>query len=148
MVYILSSPLYSVAYVTYFQSEFPLRFHNLSLDSKPECIRDMKGFFLFFEIFAEVIFLPTRFMARLATIDNTHLGFYVPKYVKEFYDLDEGIYKGGIAPSEGDLTSCSIKLRTYKHTLRGTLPKNVGRKGSIVEVWLYRHSKVSFKKPT
>jgi hypothetical protein len=91
--------------------------------------------------------LPTRFMARLATVDNTHLGFYVPKYVKEFYDLEEGSYKGGIAPSEGDLTSCSIKLRPYKHTLRGTLPKNIGRKGSIVEVWLYRHSRVPFKKP-
>ncbi|MFW9910412.1 MAG: hypothetical protein ACFFEF_17790 [Candidatus Thorarchaeota archaeon] len=92
--------------------------------------------------------MPTRFMARLATIDSSHLGFYVPKYVKEFYDLQEGNYKGGIAPREGDLTSCSIKLRPYKHTLRGTLPKNIGQKGSVVEVWLYRHSWIPFKKPT
>lgn len=92
--------------------------------------------------------LPTRFMARLAKIDNSHLGFYVPKYVKEFYQIEEGNYKGGIAPKEGDLTSCSIKLRTYKHTLRGTLPKDIGKKGSVVEVWIYRHSLTPAKKPS
>ncbi len=108
----------------------------------------MKGFFLLNEICDKVIFLPTRFMARLATIDSKHLGFYVPKYVKDFYDLEEGNYKGGIAPREGDLTSCSIKLRPYKHTLRGTLPPNIGRKSAVVEVWLYRHSRIPFKKPT
>ena len=85
-------------------------------------------------------------MARLARIDNKHLGFYVPKYVKEFYQIDEGNYKGGIAPKEGDLTSCTVKLRPYKHTLRGTLPQNIGRQGSIVEVWIYRHSRIPVKK--
>jgi hypothetical protein len=111
-------------------------------------INSVERFFFIHEISSGGDCLPTRFMARLSKIDNTHLGFYVPKYVKEFYALEEGAYKGGIAPSEGDLTSCSIKLRPYKHTLRGTLPKNVGRRGSIVEVWIYRHSKIPLKKPT
>lgn len=105
-------------------------------------------FFFIGEISFAGDYLPTRFMARLSKIDNTHLGFYVPKYVKEFYILEEGAYKGGIAPSEGDLTSCSIKLRPYKHTLRGTLPKNIGRRGSVVEVWIYRHSRIPLKKST
>ena len=90
--------------------------------------------------------MPTRFIARLSKIDEDHLGFYVPKFVMGFYRLEEGRYKGGISPTEGDLTSCSIKLRKYKHTLRGTLPKNIGKKSDIVEVWLYRHSKTPLKK--
>ena len=90
--------------------------------------------------------MPTRFITRLSTVDKDHLGFYVPKFVMDFYKLEEGRYKGGISPTEGDMTSCTIKLRKYKRTLRGTLPKNIGKKSDVVEVWIYRYSKLPLPK--
>ncbi len=38
--------------------------------------------------------MPVRFLARLSKYDKNHLGFIVPKYVKEFYKPEPGKYKG------------------------------------------------------
>ena len=82
--------------------------------------------------------LPVRFLSRLSTLDKNHLGFFVPKYVMDFYNLVPGKYKGGISLSHGEINSCPIQLRDFRHTLRGKLPPNIGKKGAIVEVWIYR----------
>ncbi|MFW9832710.1 MAG: hypothetical protein ACFFEK_01840 [Candidatus Thorarchaeota archaeon] len=82
--------------------------------------------------------MPIRFISRVSEYDKTHLGFYVPKYVMEFYQLKSGRYKGGVSLSFGDITSCPINLTKFRHTLRGRLPPNVGKKGVISEIWIYR----------
>ena len=89
--------------------------------------------------------MPIRFISRVSEYDKKHLGFYVPKYVMEFYQLKPGLYKGGVSLSFGDVTSCPINLTKYKHTLRGRLPPNIGKKGSISEVWIYRDTWVAPK---
>jgi len=74
--------------------------------------------------------MPVRFISRLSEYDKKHLGFYVPKHVSlEF----------------GDVTSCPINLTKFKHTLRGRLPPNVGKKGAISEVWIYRDTWIAPK---
>jgi hypothetical protein len=82
--------------------------------------------------------VPIRFISRVSDHDKKHLGFYVPKYVMDFYQLKPGRYKGGVSLTFGNVTSCPINLTKYRHTLRGRLPPNVGKKGSISEVWIYR----------
>jgi len=89
--------------------------------------------------------VPIRFIARASEYDKKHLGFYVPKYVTDFYSLKPGRYKGGISLSHGDVTSCGINLIKYKHTLRGRLPPDVGKKNAISEVWIYRDTWVAPK---
>ncbi len=95
--------------------------------------------------------MPIRFIARLSNIDKNNIGFYVPKYVKEFYGLKPGLYKGGISSTHGEVTSSSIKLKKYKKTLTGVLKKNIGEPGKISEVWIYRDTwtppKTPVKKP-
>jgi hypothetical protein len=82
--------------------------------------------------------MPIRFLSRLSQFDKKHLGFYVPKYVKVFYSLKPGKYKGGISMEHGEVTSCSIRLTEYRKTLRGRLPPNKGEKEKIAEIWIYR----------
>ncbi|MFW9909021.1 MAG: hypothetical protein ACFFEF_10630 [Candidatus Thorarchaeota archaeon] len=82
--------------------------------------------------------MPIRFIARLSKKDPKHLGFYVPKYVMDFYGLQPGDYKGGISLKHGEVNSCSIKLQKSFRTLRGRLPPNFGKRDSIAEIWIYR----------
>jgi hypothetical protein len=89
--------------------------------------------------------VPIRFISRVSEYDKTHLGFYIPKYVMEFYQLKSGRYKGGVSLSFGDVTSCPINLTKFRHTLRGRLPPNVGKKGVISEIWIYRDTWVAPK---
>jgi hypothetical protein len=89
--------------------------------------------------------VPIRFISRVSEYDKTHLGFYIPKYVMEFYQLKSGRYKGGVSLSFGDVTSCPINLTKFRHTLRGRLPPNVGKKGVISEIWIYRDTWVALK---
>jgi len=90
--------------------------------------------------------MPVRFISRVSKIDEKRLGFYVPKYVTDFYHLKPGDYRGGISPKHGEVQTCSIKLRKFKRTLKGTLPPNIGEKDSIVEVWIYSDTWKSPKK--
>jgi len=89
--------------------------------------------------------MPVRFISRLSEYDKKHLGFYVPKHVTNFYSLKPGRYKGGVSLEFGDVTSCPINLTKFKHTLRGRLPPNVGKKGAISEVWIYRDTWIAPK---
>lgn len=89
--------------------------------------------------------MPIRFISRISEHDKKHLGFYVPKHVTNFYSLKPGRYKGGISLEFGDVTSCQISLTKFKHTLRGRLPPNVGKKGAISEVWIYRDTWIAPK---
>jgi hypothetical protein len=78
--------------------------------------------------------MPVRFIAGLSKTDEKHLGFYVPKYVTDFYMLQPGTYKGGIGLKHGEVNICTIKLVKFRHTLRGRLSPNVGKKEAISEV--------------
>jgi hypothetical protein len=89
--------------------------------------------------------VPIRFISRVSDYDKKHLGFYVPKYVTDFYQLKPGRYKGGVSLSFGDVTSCPINLVKFRRTLRGRLPPNVGKKDTISEVWIYRDTWVAPK---
>lgn len=91
--------------------------------------------------------MPIRFIARLSDYDRKHLGFYVPKYVVDFYHLEPGRYKGGFSLSHGELTSCGVTLMRFRKTLRGRFPPAVGRKGAIAEVWIYRDTWIAPKNP-
>lgn len=71
-------------------------------------------------------YLSIRFL-RLDRFDKKHLGVYVPKYVKIFYNLEPGKYTGGITMEQGEVTGCSIQLTQYRRTLRGRLPPNKGQ---------------------
>ncbi|MFW9920017.1 MAG: hypothetical protein ACFFED_10480 [Candidatus Thorarchaeota archaeon] len=82
--------------------------------------------------------MPIRFIARTSKYDAKHMGFYVPKYVMDFYGLQPGDYKGGVSPKHGEVNSCPIKLIKFRHTLRGRLPPHVGNEGAIGEIWIYR----------
>lgn len=86
----------------------------------------------------EVEDVPIRFLSRISDYDKKHLGFFVPKYATDFYQLQPGRYKGGVSLAHGEVTSCPINLVKYKHTLRGRLPSNIGKKSAIAEVWIYR----------
>lgn len=90
--------------------------------------------------------MPVRFIVRVSDFDKKHLGFFVPKHVADFYQLQPGRYKGGVSLTHGDLTSCPINLSKYKHTLRGRLPLNVGKKSAVTEVWIYRDTWIAPKK--
>ena len=90
--------------------------------------------------------MPVRFIVRVSDYDKKHLGVFVPKYVADFYQLQPGRYKGGVSLTHGDVNSCPINLSKYKHTLRGRLPLNVGKKSAVTEVWIYRDTWVAPKK--
>ena len=90
--------------------------------------------------------MPIRFIAKLTEYDKKHLGFYVPKYVADFYRLQPGRYKGGVSLSHGDLTSFGITLVPFRRTLRGRLPPNAGKKDAISEIWIYRDTWIAPKK--
>ncbi|TFF92943.1 hypothetical protein EU546_06885 [Candidatus Thorarchaeota archaeon] len=85
-----------------------------------------------------VMAMPIRFLSRLSKFDKSRLGFYVPRYVKQFYDLKPGSYKGGISMEHGEVTSCSIQFSKYRKTLRGKLPAGKGEEGVLCEIWVYR----------
>lgn len=89
--------------------------------------------------------MPIRFISRVSEYDKKHLGFYVPKYVMDFYQLKPGRYKGGVSLTHGDVTSCPINLVKFRRTLKGRLPPNIGKKGAISEVWIYRDTLVAPK---
>jgi len=82
--------------------------------------------------------LPVRFISRLSKFDSKHLGFYVPKYVTDFYGLEPGLYRGGASMKHGELNSCPIKLVKFRRTLRGRLSPSIGKEGAISEIWIYR----------
>ena len=90
--------------------------------------------------------MPIRFIVRVSDFDKKQLGFFVPKYVTDFYQLKPGRYKGGVSLTHGDVTTCPINLSKYKHTLRGRLPPNVGKKSEVTEVWIYRDTWIAPKK--
>jgi len=89
--------------------------------------------------------VPVRFISRISSFDKKHLGFYVPKYVTDFYQLQPGRYKGGVSLTHGEVTSCTINLAKYKHTLRGRLPPNIGKLKAISEIWIYRDTWIGTK---
>ena len=101
--------------------------------------------FIVRDYFVEVEDMPIRFISKISDYDKNHLGFFVPKYVKDFYQLNPGRYKGGVSLSHGDVTTCPINLVKYKHTLRGRLPPNIGKRNAISEVWIYRDTWIGTK---
>ncbi|UCE08989.1 MAG: hypothetical protein JSW61_08315 [Candidatus Thorarchaeota archaeon] len=84
--------------------------------------------------------MPLRFLTRLTKGAGRYHMFYVPKYVKEFYGLKSGSYKGGVTLKNGNTASYRIQLSTYRNTLRGRVPESAGPSKSIVEIWMYAHT--------
>lgn len=81
--------------------------------------------------------LPLRFLTRLMKGAGHYHIFYVPKYVKEFYGLKSGSYKGGVTLRNGTTASYRIQLSTHRNRLRGRVPESAGYSKSIVEIWMY-----------
>ena len=106
---------------------------------------DIRLCFIVSDYLREIEDMPIRFISRISMYDKNHLGFFVPKHVTEFYHLNPGRYKGGISLAHGDVTTCPISLVKYKHTLKGRLPPNIGKKNAIAEVWIYRDTWVGHK---
>jgi hypothetical protein len=93
--------------------------------------------------------MPLRFLTRLTKGAGHYHIFYVPKYVKEFYGLKSGSYKGGVTLKNGATASYRIQLSVYRNTLRGRVPESAGFPKSIVEIWMYPHTWMPpVKKPT
>jgi hypothetical protein len=84
--------------------------------------------------------LPLRFLSRLTKGAGHYHMFYVPKYVKDFYGLKSGSYKGGVTLKNGTTASYRIHLSIYRNTLRGRVPESAGFPKSIVEIWMYPHT--------
>jgi hypothetical protein len=84
--------------------------------------------------------MPLRFLTRLTKGAGHYHLFYVPKYVKEFYGLKSGSYKGGVTLKDGTTASYRIHLSVYRNTLRGRVPESAGFPKSIVEIWMYAHT--------
>ncbi|MHA2601881.1 MAG: hypothetical protein AM324_007105 [Candidatus Thorarchaeota archaeon SMTZ1-83] len=84
--------------------------------------------------------MPLRFLTRLTKGAGHYHIFYVPKYVKEFYGLKSGSYKGGVTLKNGATASYRIHLSTHRNTLRGRVPESAGFAKSIVEIWMYPHT--------
>ncbi len=84
--------------------------------------------------------MPLRFLTRLTRGAGHYHIFYVPKYVKEFYGLKSGSYKGGVTLRDGTTASYRIHLSGYRNTLRGRVPESAGFPKSIVEIWMYPHT--------
>ena len=84
--------------------------------------------------------MPLRFLTRLTKGAGHYHIFYVPKYVKEFYGLKSGRYKGGVTLKNGTTASYMIDLSMYRSTLRGRVPESAGFPKSIVEIWMYPHT--------
>ncbi|UCH05632.1 MAG: hypothetical protein JSW05_05560 [Candidatus Thorarchaeota archaeon] len=84
--------------------------------------------------------MPLRFLTRLTKGAGPYHIFYVPKYVKEFYGLKSGSYKGGVTLKNGTTASYRIHLSIYRNTLRGRVPESAGFPKSIVEIWMYPHT--------
>jgi hypothetical protein len=82
--------------------------------------------------------MPLRFLTRLRKNGGKFLYFRIPKYVKDFYQLRAGNYRGGVTTENGSTTSCRIWFSKDKNTLNGRVPVAVGLAGSIVEIWMYR----------
>jgi len=70
--------------------------------------------------------MPLRFLTRLTKGAGHYHIFYVPKYVKEFYGLKSGSYKGGVTLKNGATASYRIHLSTHRNTLRGRVPESAG----------------------
>ena len=84
--------------------------------------------------------LPLRFLTRLRKGAGHYNIFYVPRYVKEFYGLRTGSYKGGVTLKDGTTAGYRISLSLHRNTFRGRVPESAGFPGSIVEVWMYPHT--------
>ncbi len=84
--------------------------------------------------------MPLRFLTRLTKGAGHYHMFYVPKYVKEFYGLKSGSYKGGVTLRSGATASYRIHLSMYRSTLRGRVPESAGFLKSIAEIWMYPHT--------
>ncbi|MFW9884293.1 MAG: hypothetical protein ACFFEX_07885 [Candidatus Thorarchaeota archaeon] len=76
-------------------------------------------------------------MSRLTKGAGHYRMFYVPKYVKDFYGLKSGSYRGGVTLRNGTTASYRIQLSVYRNTLRGRVPESAGFPKSIVEIWMY-----------
>ncbi|MFW9886643.1 MAG: hypothetical protein ACFFER_00570 [Candidatus Thorarchaeota archaeon] len=81
--------------------------------------------------------MPLRFLSRLTKGAGHYHMFYVPRYVKEFYSLKSGSYKGGVTLKNGTTANYRIQLSAYRNTLRGRVPDSAGFTNSIVEIWMY-----------
>ena len=81
--------------------------------------------------------MPLRFLTRLTKGAGHYYIFHVPKYVKEFYGLKSGSYKGGVKLKNGTSASCKIDLSMHRNAFRGRIPESVGFPKSIVEIWMY-----------
>lgn len=84
--------------------------------------------------------MPLRFLTRLTKGAGQYHIFYVPKYVREFYGLKSGSYKGGVTLKNGTTANYRITLSINKNTLRGRVPESAGFPKSIVEIWMYPHT--------
>ncbi|NHI82678.1 MAG: hypothetical protein EAX81_00050 [Candidatus Thorarchaeota archaeon] len=78
-----------------------------------------------------------RFLTRLAKGEGHYHVFYVPKYVRDFYNLRPGSYMGGITLANGISAGYRIDFSSYRRTLRGRVPESAGSSKDIVEVWMY-----------
>lgn len=81
--------------------------------------------------------MPMRFLTKLTKGAGRYHIFNVPQYVKEFYGLKSGSYKGGVTLKSGTTACYRIHLTMHRNTLRDRVPETVGFAKSIVEVWMY-----------
>ena len=84
--------------------------------------------------------MPIRFLTRLTKGAGPYHLFYVPRYVREFYNLRSGSYAGGVTLRDGSSANYRLQFTMNKNTLRGRVPESAGFSKSIVEVWLYPHT--------
>ncbi|NHJ12970.1 MAG: hypothetical protein EAX95_04800 [Candidatus Thorarchaeota archaeon] len=84
--------------------------------------------------------MPIRFLTRLTKGEGHYNVFYVPKYVRDFYNLKPGSYMGGITLANGISAGYRIDFSRYRRTLRGRVPETAGPSKNIVEVWMYTHT--------
>ena len=90
--------------------------------------------------------MPVRFLTRLRKSKGGYLSFRVPKYVKEFYGLETGSYKGGVTTPDKNAANYRLIMTKSGNSLNGRVPEAAGKPRMLVEVWLYRDSHLPLRK--
>ena len=85
--------------------------------------------------------MPLRFLTRLTKEQKGFVGFYVPRYVIQFYKLKPGRFQGGVTLEDGATTYCALRLEGRGKKLYGKAPDTVGKPKMLAEVWFYRESR-------
>ena len=92
--------------------------------------------------------MPVRFLTRLGRSKGGYRSFRVPIYVKEFYSLQPGSYKGGITTPDGNAANYRLIMTKSRNSLQGKVPETAGKTKMLVEIWLYRDSHLPTHKKT